>query len=83
MQEFYGVKSPQKQNQFIPTTEGVTACITHPSSGTIVVGTKAMLFSKQYAGKHHSSLLVISQTGKSFQGAYDSPCSEGNLRGTS
>ncbi|XP_049372953.1 uncharacterized protein LOC125837917 isoform X2 [Solanum verrucosum] len=71
MQEFYGVKSPQKQNQFIPTTEGVTACITHPSSGTIVVGTK------------HSSLLVISQTGKSFQGAYDSPCSEGNLRGTS
>lgn len=71
MQELCGGKSLQKQNQFIPTTEGVTACITHPSSGTIVVGTK------------HSSLLVISQIGKSFQGAYDSPCSEGNLRRTS
>ncbi|CAN4119837.1 unnamed protein product [Withania somnifera] len=65
MQELCGVKSQHKQNQFIPTTESVTACITHPSSGTIVVGTK------------HSSLLVISQTGKSFQGAYDSSCFEG------
>lgn len=68
MQELCGVKSQHNQNQFIPTTEGVTACIAHPSSGTIVVGTK------------HSSLLVISQTAKSFQGAYDSSCFEGNLR---
>ncbi|KAK4358970.1 hypothetical protein RND71_021199 [Anisodus tanguticus] len=40
MQELYGVKSQHKQNQFIPTTEGVTTCVAHPSSGTIVVGTK-------------------------------------------
>ncbi|XP_009628265.1 uncharacterized protein LOC107821680 [Nicotiana tabacum] len=72
MQELCGVKSQHKQNQFIPTSEGVTACIAHPLTGTILVGTK------------HSSLLVISQTGgKSFQGAYDSPSLEGNLRSTS
>ncbi|XP_060216595.1 uncharacterized protein LOC132644062 isoform X2 [Lycium barbarum] len=71
MQELYGVKSQHKQNQFIPTTEGVTACIAHPSSGTIVVGTKP------------SSLLVFSQTCKSFKGAHDSACFEGNLRRTS
>ncbi|KAF3637142.1 hypothetical protein FXO38_23840 [Capsicum annuum] len=40
MQELYGVKSQHKQNQFVPTTEGVTACIAHPSSGTILVGTE-------------------------------------------
>lgn len=43
MQEIYGVKSQHKQNQFIPTSEGVTACIAHPLTGTIMVGTKVCM----------------------------------------
>uniref|UniRef100_A0A3Q7IX32 Uncharacterized protein n=1 Tax=Solanum lycopersicum TaxID=4081 RepID=A0A3Q7IX32_SOLLC len=72
MQELCGGKSLQKQNQFIPTTEGVTACITHPSSGTIVVGTKIMLLSKQYAGNHvtnrsiHINMMLIFCSNKSL-----------------
>ncbi|XAR60412.1 hypothetical protein NMG60_11033776 [Bertholletia excelsa] len=42
-------KTSQKQNKFVPLSEGVTACSTHPLNGTIVAGTKK------------SSLLVISQ----------------------
>ncbi|THG10912.1 hypothetical protein TEA_028975 [Camellia sinensis var. sinensis] len=41
--------SRHKQNRFVPLSEGVTACATHPLNGTIVAGTK------------QSSLLVVSQ----------------------
>ncbi|KAH7838113.1 hypothetical protein Vadar_022236 [Vaccinium darrowii] len=41
--------SQHKQNRFVPLSEGVTACATHPLNNTIVAGTK------------QSSLLVISQ----------------------
>ncbi|KAE8009168.1 hypothetical protein FH972_005620 [Carpinus fangiana] len=44
-----GVNHQNKQNRFVPLSEGVTACAAHPLNGTIVVGTK------------HSSLLMISQ----------------------
>ncbi|KAG5517610.1 hypothetical protein RHGRI_038118 [Rhododendron griersonianum] len=41
--------SHHKQNRFVPLSEGVTACATHPLNSTIVAGTK------------RSSLMVISQ----------------------
>lgn len=44
-----GENSQHKQNRFVPLSEGVTACATHPLNGTIVAGTK------------QSSLLVVSQ----------------------
>ncbi|KAH9741087.1 transducin/WD40 repeat-like superfamily protein [Citrus sinensis] len=39
----------KKENRFVPLSEGVTACVTHPLNNTIVAGTK------------NSSLLVVSQ----------------------
>ncbi|EOY32558.1 Transducin/WD40 repeat-like superfamily protein isoform 1 [Theobroma cacao] len=44
----------RKQNIFVPLSEGVTTCASHPLNGTIVAGTK------------HSSLLVVSQPRQSF-----------------
>ncbi|OMO75027.1 hypothetical protein COLO4_26371 [Corchorus olitorius] len=44
----------RKQNIFLPLSEGVTACATHPLNGTIIAGTK------------NSSLLVVSQPHQSF-----------------
>ncbi|XP_058199403.1 uncharacterized protein LOC131314632 [Rhododendron vialii] len=41
--------SHHKQNRFVPLSEGVTACATHPLNSTIVAGTK------------RSSLMLISQ----------------------
>lgn len=35
-----GVNHQNKQNRFVPLSEGVTACAAHPLNGTIVVGTK-------------------------------------------
>lgn len=32
--------SHHKQNRFVPLSEGVTACATHPLNSTIVAGTK-------------------------------------------
>ncbi|XP_059668874.1 uncharacterized protein LOC132313959 [Cornus florida] len=49
MQSIPGEKSQHKQNRFIPLSESVTACATHPLNGTIIAGTK------------QSSLLMISQ----------------------
>ncbi|XP_073263472.1 uncharacterized protein [Populus alba] len=43
------VNRRNKQNRFIPLSEGVTACATHPLNGTIIAGTQL------------SSLLVVSQ----------------------
>lgn len=34
----------KKQNRFIPLSEGVTACATHPLNGTIIAGTKVCGF---------------------------------------
>ncbi|CAL5423909.1 unnamed protein product [Camellia sinensis] len=34
--------SRHKQNRFVPLSEGVTACATHPLNGTIVAGTKTI-----------------------------------------
>ncbi|KAJ4724189.1 Transducin/WD40 repeat-like superfamily protein [Melia azedarach] len=42
-------KKHKKENRFLPLSEGVTACVTHPLNNTIVAGTKS------------SSLLVVSQ----------------------
>ncbi|TYI10391.1 hypothetical protein ES332_A09G138700v1 [Gossypium tomentosum] len=39
----------RKKNIFVPLSEGVTTCASHPLNGTIIAGTK------------HSSLLVVSQ----------------------
>ncbi|XP_043813575.1 uncharacterized protein LOC110616774 isoform X3 [Manihot esculenta] len=46
----------QKQNKFVPLSEAVTACATHPINGTIIAGTK------------HSSLTVVSQRKQSISG---------------
>ncbi|KAJ6945142.1 hypothetical protein NC651_000242 [Populus alba x Populus x berolinensis] len=43
------VNRRNKQNRFIPLSEGVTACAAHPLNGTIIAGTQL------------SSLLVVSQ----------------------
>ncbi|XP_039063235.1 uncharacterized protein LOC120207902 isoform X2 [Hibiscus syriacus] len=43
-----------KKNIFVPLSEGVTACASHPLNGTIIAGTK------------HSSLLAISQPHQKF-----------------
>ncbi|GAV84481.1 hypothetical protein CFOL_v3_27925 [Cephalotus follicularis] len=53
-QDSCGVDNPKKQNRFVPLSEGVTACATHPLDGTIVAGTK------------HSSLLVVSEKHQSL-----------------
>lgn len=34
----------QKQNKFVPLSEAVTACATHPINGTIIAGTKVCGF---------------------------------------
>ncbi|TYI65060.1 hypothetical protein E1A91_D09G131400v1 [Gossypium mustelinum] len=44
----------RKKNIFVPLSEGVTTCASHPLNGTIIAGTK------------HSSLLVVSQTRWAF-----------------
>ncbi|KAL4283984.1 hypothetical protein GQ457_16G006240 [Hibiscus cannabinus] len=44
----------RKKNIFVPLSEGVTACASHPLNGTIIAGTK------------HSSLLVVSQARQKF-----------------
>ncbi|KAJ6714062.1 TRANSDUCIN/WD40 REPEAT-LIKE SUPERFAMILY PROTEIN [Salix viminalis] len=43
------MNSRNKQNRFLPLSEGVTACAAHPLNGTIIAGTQL------------SSLLVVSQ----------------------
>ncbi|XP_022753554.1 uncharacterized protein LOC111301830 isoform X2 [Durio zibethinus] len=48
------INHKRKQNIFVPLSEGVTTCASHPLNGTIIAGTK------------YSSLLVISQPRKSF-----------------
>lgn len=65
MQSLSGVKNQSKQNMFVPLSEGVTACATHPLNGTIIAGTK------------QSSLLVISQRHKSCQGDHCQSKEEG------
>ncbi|RVW85399.1 hypothetical protein CK203_038962 [Vitis vinifera] len=67
MQSLSGVKNQSKQNMFVPLSEGVTACATHPLNGTIIAGTK------------QSSLLVISQRHKSCQGDHCQSKEEGPL----
>lgn len=67
MQNSSGVKNQRKQNMFVPLSEGVTACATHPLNGTIIAGTK------------QSSLLVISQRHKSCQGDHCQSKEEGPL----
>ncbi|KAL5566592.1 hypothetical protein UlMin_029756 [Ulmus minor] len=44
-----GENNQNKQNIFVPSSEGITACAAHPLNGTIIAGTK------------NSSLLMISQ----------------------
>ena len=34
----------KKENRFVPLSEGVTACVTHPLNNTIVAGTKVCGF---------------------------------------
>ncbi|XP_057988818.1 uncharacterized protein LOC110641957 isoform X4 [Hevea brasiliensis] len=48
------VGNQDKQNKFVPLSEAVTACATHPINGTIIAGTK------------HSSLMVVSQRKQSL-----------------
>ncbi|KAK9224528.1 hypothetical protein WN943_009562 [Citrus x changshan-huyou] len=43
------IKKHKKQNRFVPLSEGVTACVSHPFNSTIVVRTK------------NSSLLEVTQ----------------------
>lgn len=39
-----GINNRNKQNRFVPLSEGVTACATHPLNGTIIAGTKVCGF---------------------------------------
>ncbi|KAI3892760.1 hypothetical protein MKW92_022240 [Papaver armeniacum] len=52
-------KNKKARNRFIPLSEGVYVCATHPLNGTIIAGTK------------QSSLLVISQRHQSFRSVDD------------
>ncbi|XP_057953521.1 uncharacterized protein LOC131147897 [Malania oleifera] len=61
MQIIFGIKNRHRQNSFVPLTEIVTVCATHPLDGSIVAGTK------------QSSLLVISQRHQSCKGCEDFP----------
>ncbi|GLT62346.1 hypothetical protein SLA2020_349910 [Shorea laevis] len=49
LQSCFETSHQRKQNRFVPLSEGVTACTTHPLNGAIIAGTKQL------------SLLVISQ----------------------
>ncbi|KAJ8759613.1 hypothetical protein K2173_008794 [Erythroxylum novogranatense] len=51
-----GMVNGCRQNRFVPLSESVTTCATHPLNGTIVAGTK------------NSSLLIVSQQKHSIKG---------------
>ncbi|KAK2974784.1 hypothetical protein RJ640_026760 [Escallonia rubra] len=67
----------RKQNWFVPLSEGVTACASHPLNGTIVAGTK--MDPKAFIDDllQQSSLLMISQKQQPFKGAH---CSDNEDR---
>lgn len=39
-----GKNMQRKQNRFVPLSESVTACATHPLNGTTIAGTKVCLY---------------------------------------